>query len=125
MQKALETYREAQVKTSDNLDLVVLLYEEGARYLKEAAQAYREKDFERKAQRLIYGMEVISELLVSLDLEKGGEIAKRLQALYSFMLRELLLADAREDPEAIERVAEMLEDLKGSWAELKRKAQVG
>lgn len=123
MYKALETYREAQVKTSDGLDLVLLLYEEGVRYLKEAAEAYRQKDFERKSQRLIYGMEVITELLLSLDLEKGGEIAKRLQGLYTFMLQELLLADAREDPEAIERIAAMLDDLKGGWVELKRKVQ--
>lgn len=125
MQRAFEAYREAQVKTSDGLDLVILLYDEGVRYLREAADAYRQKDFERKSERLIYGMEVITELLSSLDLEKGGEIAKRLQALYTFMLQELLMADAREDPEAIERIAGMLEDLKGSWVELKGKVQGG
>lgn len=121
MQKALSSYKETQVMTSDPLKLVVLLYDEGIRYLKEAIEAYKQKDYERKSERLIYGMEVISELLASLDLEKGGDIAKRLQAIYTFMLQELLLADAEESIERIENIIGMLEELRDTWKELQNK----
>ncbi len=121
MQKALSSYKETQVMTSDPLKLVVLLYDEGIRYLKEAIEAYKQKDYERKSERLIYGMEVISELLASLDLEKGGDIAKRLQAIYTFMLQELLLADAEESIERIEKIIKMLEELRDTWKELQNK----
>ncbi len=122
MRSALSAYKETSVLTSDSLSLVLMLYEEGIRYLKEALEAYEKKDFEKKAERLIYGMEVISELLSSLDLEKGGEIAKNLRDIYTFMLRELLLFDAEEKPERIKSVIEMLQQLKEGYEELKKRS---
>jgi len=110
-------YQEAQVKTADKGRLVLILYEEAIRYLKEAAKALREGDAERKGERLIYGMEVISELLSSLD-SSQGEIAKNLRSLYTFMLQRLLLADAEGDAEKIEEVTGLLEDLRDGWREV-------
>ncbi len=110
-------YQEAQVKTADKGRLVLILYEEAIRYLKEAAKALREGDAERKGERLVYGMEVISELLSSLD-SSQGEIAKNLRSLYTFMLQRLLLADAEGDAEKIEEVTGLLEDLRDGWREV-------
>jgi len=110
-------YQEAQVKTADKGRLVLILYEEAIRYLKEAATALREGDAERKGERLVYGMEVISELLSSLD-SSQGEIAKNLRSLYTFMLQRLLLADAEGDAEKIEEVTGLLEDLRDGWREV-------
>jgi len=122
MRSALSAYKETSVLTSDSLSLVLMLYEEGIRYLKEALEAYEKRDYEKKAERLIYGMEVISELLASLDLEKGGEIAKNLRDIYTFMLRELLLFDAEEKPERIKGVIDMLQQLKESYEEVKKRS---
>jgi flagellar protein FliS len=121
MKAALSAYKENSVLTVDSLSLVVMLYEEGIRYLKEALEAYEKKEYEKKAERLIYGMEVISELLASLDLERGGEIAKNLRDIYTFMLRELLLFDAEEKPERIKSVIEMLQQLKEAFEEVKER----
>jgi flagellar protein FliS len=121
MKAALSAYKETSVLTVDSLSLVVMLYEEGIRYLKEALEAYEKKEYEKKAERLIYGMEVISELLASLDLERGGEIAKNLRDIYTFMLRELLLFDAEEKPERIKSVIEMLQQLKEAFEEVKER----
>ena len=121
MKAALSAYKETSVLTVDSLSLVVMLYEEGIRYLKEALEAYEKKEYEKKAERLIYGMEVISELLASLDLERGGEIAKNLRDIYTFMLRELLLFDAEEKPERIKSVIEMLQKLKEAFEEVKER----
>ncbi len=122
MRSALSAYKETSVLTSDSLSLVLMLYEEGIRYLKEALEAYEKRDYEKKAERLIYGMEVISELLASLDLEKGGEIAKNLRDIYTFMLRELLLFDAEEKPERIKGVIDMLQQLKEGYEEVKKRS---
>lgn len=121
MKNATAAYQKAQVMTSDPLRLVLLLYDEGIRYLKEAIEAYQEKDYERKSERIIYGMEVISELLASLDLEKGGDIARRLQAIYTFLLQEILLADAEERTDRLETVVGMLEELRDAWRQLEKR----
>ena len=115
---AYQAYQENQVKTADRPRLVVTLYEEAIRYLKEAVQAFKEGDHERKGERLVFGMEVISELLASLDTEAGGEIAKNLKGLYTYMLQRLVLADAEGDPEKVQEVISLLQELLEAWKEV-------
>ena len=113
-------YQENQVKTADHQRLVVMLYEEAIRYLREAVEAMEKADAERKGERLVFGMEVISELLASLDQEAGGEIARNLQGLYTYMLQRLVLADAEGDADKIREVISMLEELLEAWRGVKK-----
>ncbi len=57
---------------------------------------------------------------MTLDLEKGGEIASNLEALYAYMLQRLLDVDVKNDARAAEEVIELLEPLRASWSELAR-----
>ncbi len=57
---------------------------------------------------------------MTLDLEKGGEIASNLEALYGYMLLRLPDVDVKNDVRVAEEVIELLEPLRGSWSELAR-----
>ena len=59
--------------------------------------------------------EIISELMVSLDMEKGGEIAKNLMSLYVFFNAELMNANISKDKAKIQNIKKMLFDLLGAW----------
>lgn len=120
---ACQLYQENQVKTADRQRLVVMLYEEAIRYLGEAVEAMERADAERKGERLVSGMEVISELLASLDEEAGGEIARNLKGLYTFMLQQLLLADAEGEPDKIREVIGLLKELLEAWKGVKREGR--
>ena len=54
----------------------------------------------------------------TLDHERGGEIASRLQGIYAFCRRHLIEAAAEQDPKKIEEVSELLGELRGAWAEI-------
>lgn len=56
-------------------------------------------------------------LKVSLDLETGGEIAGRLDALYDYLVLRLLRANLDNDLAALE-VAGLLEEIHGAWREI-------
>lgn len=118
---AYEAYQQNQVKTADLHRLVVMLYEEAIRYLKEAVEAFEGRDPERKCERLIFGMEVISELLSSLDTEAGGEIAKNLKGLYTYMLQRLVLAEAEGNVGKVQEVISMLQELLEAWSEVSQR----
>ena len=57
-------------------------------------------------------------LKVSLDLEQGGEIAARLDALYDYLVLRLLHANLDNDLPALEEVAALLEEIHGAWREI-------
>jgi flagellar protein FliS len=62
--------------------------------------------------------EIVTELMASLDFERGGDIAKNLFSLYSWFNQELLAANINADPQRIATVRNMLNDLRGAWSEI-------
>ncbi|MGB4006903.1 MAG: flagellar export chaperone FliS, partial [Halanaerobiales bacterium] len=62
--------------------------------------------------------DIISELMVSLDMEQGGEIARNLYNLYDYMNRRLIQANIRKDPGLVDEVITLLTSLKESWEEV-------
>jgi flagellar protein FliS len=62
--------------------------------------------------------EIITELMVSLDFEQGGEIARNLFSLYTWFNRELLEANIKQDMERISTVRNMIDKLRSAWQEI-------
>ena len=60
---------------------------------------------------------ILTELLVTLDRERGGEIAINLSALYSFLLGELVQVGVRADHARLDRVTHMIDELRNAFAE--------
>jgi flagellar protein FliS len=61
---------------------------------------------------------VLTELLVTLDLEKGGEVASNLAALYTFLLGELVQVGVRTDLARLDRVTRMIAELREAFAQV-------
>jgi flagellar protein FliS len=62
--------------------------------------------------------EIVTELMVSLDFEQGGEIARNLFALYTWFNKELLEANIKQDIRRITIIRNMLNELRGAWNEV-------
>lgn len=108
-------YRKAEVFTSDPRKLVIMCYEGAIGSLKLARESYEAGDYENKARALQKAYGIINELMMSLNLEKGGAIAANLYSLYNFMLRQLMMGDLNRDLKAFDRVIAMLEELASAW----------
>jgi flagellar protein FliS len=111
-------YRESAVMTASPAQLVVMLYDGAARFLKQAEIIAAEGAWGDAGERITRADMIIDELLVTLDTEKGGEIAAQLQAIYVFCKRLLIEARLEKDVERIRKTAQLLADLRASWAEL-------
>ena len=105
--KAYNAYKETNVKTASQGRLVVLLYEEAVRQLTLASSLFSEdsnlpvQNIERFGKSILKSQEIITELQVSLDMEKGGEIAKNLMALYIFFNRQLTDANKKKTRQSL------------------------
>lgn len=115
-------YRESAVMTASPAQLVVMLYDGAARFLKQAEVIAAEGAWGDAGERITRADMILDELLITLDLEQGGEIASRLQAIYVFCKRLLIEARLERDVERIRSTAAMLADLRESWAELATQA---
>jgi flagellar protein FliS len=75
-------------------------------------------NIEKISKSVLKAQEIITELIVSLDFEQGGEIAKNLFALYTWFNKELLEANIAHDMRRITHVRNQLNELRSAWAEI-------
>jgi len=122
--KQATRYRETEVLTATPGQLVVLLYDHLLLSLRRARGAMEARDTELQGECLEKSRNVLTELLVTLDRDRGGEVAANLAALYSFLLGELVQVGVRADLGRLDRVTHMLGELRDAFAQVSSTAAV-
>jgi flagellar protein FliS len=103
-----------------------MLYDEAVKQLNRALELLELDSSEKKdpgrieqiSKAVMKTEEIITELMVSLDFEQGGDIAKNLFALYNWFNRELLEANIAHDTRRLAAVRDMIAELRGTWSEI-------
>lgn len=99
--------------------LIVMLFEGALLAIDTAASHMRSGDLAGKGHSISRAIEVVSNgLAASLDTGKGGEIALNLAALYSYIGRQLVAANLKNDPAPLEEARRLLQQLKDAWTEI-------
>jgi flagellar secretion chaperone FliS len=111
-------YRETEVLTATPGQLVVLLYDHLLTSLRRARVAMEARDVEAQGECLEKARVILTELLVTLDHDRGAEVAANLGALYSFLLGELVQVGIRADLHRLDRVTTMIGELRDAFAQL-------
>ncbi len=60
-------------------------------------------------------VQLIGQLNVTLDMERGGKIAENLRALYEYMLVRLTHANAYNDTRVVTEVSNLVREIKTGW----------
>jgi flagellar protein FliS len=111
-----QSYQHHSVLTAPPEQLVVMLYDGALRFLRQSVAAMGIEDFDRAGRSMNRAEAIIDELLVTLDMEAGGEVATGLRDLYLFCRRHLMEARLQRDPAKVAQVADLLAGLRESWA---------
>lgn len=120
---AYGAYRDTGVKTASQGKLVVMLYDESIRQLSYAVSylmggnKIEAQHIEQFSKHILKVQEIITELMISLDMEAGGDISKNLMSLYIYFNQELLNISISHDREKIIFIQDMLMQLRDAWAE--------
>lgn len=108
-------YVENDVLNQDPVELVRLLYSKAIEKLIRGKAHLEAGRVAERSEALGRAMEIVLELQGSLDVEKGGEIAKNLALLYDYIQERLSLANARQLGEPIEEAIQLLSTLSEGW----------
>jgi flagellar secretion chaperone FliS len=114
---AYSQYQQNQIISSSPEQILLMLYDGAIRFTRQAAFGLEEENYTVFHHGLKKSMAIITEFSNSLDHAIGGEIAENLDALYSFMIRELTLANLHKNLDKLKVVENLLVDLRATWAE--------
>lgn len=126
--KGYAAYQNTNIKTASQGKLVVLLYEAAVKNLKNAESLIDEENkikpsnMEKFGKFLQKAQAIITELQVSLDMEKGGEIAKNLMSLYIYFNQELISVNINHDKTKLEYIEQQMSELLKAWKEVSASA---
>ena len=109
-------YQEVAVRSASPAQLVVLVYDHLLLNLRRTRLATEQANVELRLQALDRARAALGELLAGLDLERGGEMAGQLSALYAFFLAELVDVGMRPNVARLDRVIAMVAELRDSFA---------
>jgi flagellar secretion chaperone FliS len=122
----LNAYRQTKVKTAGQGRLIVMLYDEAVKQLD-----YANLELEKPGKQLdlvhnciVKTQDIITELMASLDFEKGGEIAQNLYNIYMFFNQQLMEANIRKDSEYLKEIRRMMAELRDAWAAIEGKTSL-
>ena len=120
--KMLTAYKETSVKTASQGTLILMLYDEGIKRIEGAVQLLSGEtvpatSIEQINNHILKAQEIVSELMASLNTEKGGQIANNLMAIYSYFYQQLLQANIKTDVTILKDILKMMRELRAAWQE--------
>ncbi len=121
----VQEYQKGAVNGASPLQLVIMLYDGAIRFMEAGKYGIDQQDLEIQNKNLQKAQKIIMELMSCLDMEKGGEIANNLLALYTYVLNELVEANIGDKVEPIDRCIKILCDLRESWVEVEQITRSG
>ena len=114
-------YKKASVNTLDQNKLIIMLYDGAIKNANFAVEYMKSGEIEKVHDSLIKTKNIVTELLATLNMENGGEIAKNLKSLYSYMFSLLIEANMEKKSEPVLTVIDLLKELRGAWVQIKEK----
>lgn len=118
MNKAANAYFQTKVRTTDQGQLLLMLYDGALRYLGQAREKILAKDYAAKGVLISKVIDIINELSGSLNLEKGGSLATNLNNLYVLCTARLLQSNLKMTVEPLDSVVDILSGLRSAYAQI-------
>ena len=120
--KAMETYgadsRASQASVANQVDLIQMLFDGLLESLTAAKGHLKHGAIQEKCKSLARASRIVVGLQGALDFEKGGDLARNLNDLYSYVTRRLIHANARNDVAALEEVRGLMDEISQAWREV-------
>ena len=111
-----EQYKETKIITANQGKLIVMLYDGAIKFLNIAIDNMDEpRTYDVANNNIIKAQDIIAELLVSLNMEEGGQISQNLANLYIYFKRQLLEANIRKDKTIALPILNNLKSLRDAW----------
>ncbi|MCL4780376.1 MAG: flagellar export chaperone FliS [Gammaproteobacteria bacterium] len=114
--RAVDAYGAAA--SSDRMQLILRLMQGALDRIISARGHMQRREVALKGEALGRAVRMIDGLRACLDHQNGGDIATNLAALYEYMTRRLTEGNLRNDPRALDEVADLLDEIRSGWEQV-------
>lgn len=114
---AHQAYRDGEILQADPVQLVRLLYRGAIQAVARARQHVRNREIKERSRQITKAAEIVAELIGTLDLERGGELAKSLLRLYEYVQFLLQTANFEQAEAPLAEAEKLLGVLAEAWEE--------
>jgi flagellar secretion chaperone FliS len=105
----------SEIESASPHRLVQMLMEGALEKVAKAKGCMQRGDAQLKGAHVNWAVSIIQGLQVSLDKERGGDIAVHLDELYDYMMRRLAQAHRDNDPTMLDEVTSLIREIKSAW----------
>ena len=114
------SYYQTQVTTADKREIVLYLYDGAIRFMNQGLKGIEDGNIAERCTNLGRAMDILMELTCMLDFEQGGELAERLNSLYTFAIQQLLLANSgnSEGVKQVRHAITIVSTVREGWSQM-------
>ncbi|MGE5579870.1 MAG: flagellar export chaperone FliS [Bacillota bacterium] len=117
-EKALSRYKAMSVETASPGELVLMLYNESLRAMRDASLALERNDIGGSSKSLLRAQDIVLELRTSLNPAAGMEVAANLNSMYEFVGGRLIEANIKKSQEPLMDAMKVMGNLRDGWQEV-------
>ncbi len=119
-------YKETKVKTASQGRIIVMLYDEAIKQLNIAVDLIekKSKQLDQVNNAISKARDIVTELMVSLDMEQGGEFANQMFSLYQWFNERLMEGNLKKSSEPVLQVRDMMSEIREAWNQIAGKTSV-
>ena len=110
--KYIKQYQTSNINTATPEKLMILLFDGALQFLQKAKTAISENNLQERAKNIEGARKIIRELMRTIDLENGNDVAKRLFKLYNKMAMNLIKANVQRNAAKIDEVIEDISNIR-------------
>lgn len=110
--KYIKQYQANNITTATPEKLMIMLFDGAVQFLQKAKMAIDEKNLQERANNIESARKIIRELMRTIDLENGNDVAKSLFKLYNKMAMKLIKANVSRNQNLIDEVIEDLSNIR-------------
>lgn len=118
-------YKQASVDTATPEKLLIMLFNGGIKFLHQGEQALEQRDYTIANLSLIKVQDILTELIDTLDMERGGEISQNLYNLYVFYRNEVINANINKDFARLKPVLDFFTVFRDTWIQAAQLIRLG
>lgn len=117
-----QQYKAQSLSTMTAGELLITLYDEAIKRVKQGALALDEKDYAMANASIYKAQDIVRYMTTTLN--NQYPIAQELSQLYNFFHAQLVEANIQKDPKMLREILPMLEELRDTWKQADKMSRV-
>lgn len=120
-QNPYNQYKQNQITTASQGKLIVMLYDGMIKFLNIAIESMEPRTYDVVNNNIQKTQDIISELMLSLNMDEGGQVAQNLLSLYVYFKKRLIEANMQKDAQILVEVLKLIKELRDAWDQISAK----